>query len=349
MHTAAVPASPLVSVIIPCYNRADVLGETIDSVFAQSYPNIELIVVDDGSSDGTSALLDSYGDRLIAIRQKNQRLAAARNAGHRRAKGDYIAWLDHDDLWNPEKVAIQVAYMQQMPDCSVSATDFSAFDAKGFFERSHASAYYSAIAREPRGLGGLFPERLVLSTKELPSVPAGVPERISVHHGHIYERIVLGNYLHPPTLMMTRAAVEKAGDMEQRFGNDVDYEYILRLAKIGRAAFIDHPMLRYRYSEGQLSSDQNMVKIALSLLSVLEMLDERDPALRESPTFKRRIAHAHLQAAHALAEKERGTALRHLLRSVAGRVIEPATVSTLAKLCLPQFIINGYRERRRID
>jgi glycosyltransferase involved in cell wall biosynthesis len=342
---------PLVSVIVPVYNRADVLAETLDAVFAQTYPNLELIVVDDGSKDDTPKVVARYGDRLISVRQENQGLAAARNNGFLRSRGEYIAWLDHDDVWMPEKLSLQVAWMQQHPECAVVATDFSAFDAAGFYARSHAAAYYSQIARH--GLGGLFPERALLSTRGLESLPApppALPATLPVHHGRVYDKMIWGNFLHPPTVMMRRAAALQAGFCEQRFGNDVDYEYLIRVSKQGEAAFIDYPLIRYRYSEGQLSSDKNLAKIARSLLAVLDDLALKEPALRRHPEFRRRAATAHLTAAHALADAERGPALRHLVASVAaarGIVDASATARTVAKLLLPNFLIDRIRQRSR--
>lgn len=339
------PATPLVSVVIPVFNGADVLSEAIDSVLTQTYPRIELIIIDDGSADDTPGVVARYGDRVISVRQANQGLAAARNAGVKRSTGAYIAWLDHDDTWMPEKLTLQVAFMQRHPECSVVATEFSAFDAGGFFERTHAAKYYSTIAK--RGLSAIFSGRVELSTRDLPSLPAEVPESISVYLGHIYESLIWGNCLHPPTVMVRRTAAEAAGPYESRFGNDSDYEYFLRIAKTGQAAFIDYPLIRYRYSEGQLSADKNLAKIALSLVAVLEDLAQKEPGLRDNPAFKRRVATWHLTAAHALADKQRMPALGHLVQSLStsGIVDAPKAARTVAKLLMPQFLVERYRAR----
>lgn len=115
--------TPLVSVIIPSYNRADWLRAAIDSVLAQDYPHYQLIVVDDGSQDETPALLRSYGNRLTLIRQSNQGVSVARNAGISRAEGELIAFLDSDDRWLPGKLAVQVAYMQAHPELLFCQTE----------------------------------------------------------------------------------------------------------------------------------------------------------------------------------------------------------------------------------
>lgn len=107
---------PLVSVIIPTYNRAGLIGETIENVLQQTYTNIELIVVDDGSTDDTQSVLSSYGDRIRWIAQENAGPAAARNRGIAIAKGEIIAFQDSDDAWHPTKITRQVSLLQRGGD-----------------------------------------------------------------------------------------------------------------------------------------------------------------------------------------------------------------------------------------
>lgn len=118
----------LVSAIIPTYNYARFVGRAVDSVLAQTYSPVECIVVDDGSTDDTPQVLASYGDRIRAIRQDNRGLSGARNAGIAAARGRYIALLDADDAWKPEKLARQVAAIEGDPDvgavgCAYEVTD----------------------------------------------------------------------------------------------------------------------------------------------------------------------------------------------------------------------------------
>lgn len=115
--------SPRVSVIIPTFNRAWILAEAVESVLAQIYRDQELIVVDDGSTDGTEALLDPYADHLRVIRQPNRGVSAARNAGIAAAAGDLIAFLDSDDIWLPEKLERQVAFFDAHPDALICQTE----------------------------------------------------------------------------------------------------------------------------------------------------------------------------------------------------------------------------------
>jgi glycosyltransferase involved in cell wall biosynthesis len=108
-----VPAfEPLVSVVIPAFNRAAYLGEAIDSALAQTYARTEIIVVDDGSHDQTADIAAAYGPRVTLVRQANAGAARARNAGMARAAGELIALLDSDDRWLPEKLALQVPLIE---------------------------------------------------------------------------------------------------------------------------------------------------------------------------------------------------------------------------------------------
>lgn len=105
---------PLVSIVIPTYNRAGMVSEAIDSALGQSYNKTEVIVVDDGSTDGTEGVLKRYGDRIRVIRQKNAGCSAARNKGIEASRGEIVAFLDSDDLWLPIKIERQVAVLEKV-------------------------------------------------------------------------------------------------------------------------------------------------------------------------------------------------------------------------------------------
>jgi len=113
--------NPLVSVVIPTYNRGWCLNESIDSVLSQTYENFELIVVDDGSTDDTEKRLSQY-DNLTVISQPNQGVSAARNKGIKSSNGDLIAFLDSDDTWLPEKLSVQVAYFMRHAEAEICQT-----------------------------------------------------------------------------------------------------------------------------------------------------------------------------------------------------------------------------------
>jgi glycosyltransferase involved in cell wall biosynthesis len=115
--------TPEVSVIIPTYNRAWVLKEAIDSVLAQEFRDFELIVVDDGSTDNTPQILESYAQDLTVIRQPNRGVSAARNRGIVAANGRLISFLDSDDLWLPRKLSSQVNFFNSNPEAVINQTE----------------------------------------------------------------------------------------------------------------------------------------------------------------------------------------------------------------------------------
>jgi glycosyltransferase involved in cell wall biosynthesis/ubiquinone/menaquinone biosynthesis C-methylase UbiE len=120
---AALPASDLVSVVIPTYNYAHFLIATLESVLAQTYGHYEIIIVDDGSTDDTRQRLKPYWDRIRYVYQENQGLSAARNTGIREARGELIALLDSDDLWHPRKLEMEARYLAEHPEVALVASD----------------------------------------------------------------------------------------------------------------------------------------------------------------------------------------------------------------------------------
>jgi glycosyltransferase involved in cell wall biosynthesis len=123
--------NPLVSVIIPVFNGTNYLREAVDTVLSQTYTNYEIIVVDDGSTDGTWEIIQSYEARIRGIHKENGGVASALNQGIREAKGDYIAWLSHDDLFLPEKLERQVNFLREFKHFKACYTDYYLTDANG--------------------------------------------------------------------------------------------------------------------------------------------------------------------------------------------------------------------------
>ena len=112
----------LISSIVPVFNGEQYLKEALDSIRAQTYRPLEIIVADDGSTDGTAAVVAGYGEQVRYLFQPNAGPAAARNLGLNAAQGEFVAFLDHDDLWHPEKLARQMARFQARPDLDLCVT-----------------------------------------------------------------------------------------------------------------------------------------------------------------------------------------------------------------------------------
>jgi glycosyltransferase involved in cell wall biosynthesis len=117
------PENPLVSAIIPTFNRGWILCEAIESILDQKYSNIETIVIDDGSTDNTTKKLAPYLDRITYIKQENKGVSAARNLGISKSSGQLTAFLDSDDLWTNDKISCQVEFFQNNPEAMICQTE----------------------------------------------------------------------------------------------------------------------------------------------------------------------------------------------------------------------------------
>jgi glycosyltransferase involved in cell wall biosynthesis len=118
---------PLISCIIPVYNGERYLREAVDSILGQTYRPLQVILADDGSTDKTPDIAAAYGDRVTYIQQTNQGYAAAKNLGLSVAQGDFIAFLDADDVWNPEKLRRQISVMKARPAMDLCFTHYENF------------------------------------------------------------------------------------------------------------------------------------------------------------------------------------------------------------------------------
>ena len=165
-------ASPLVSVVIPTYNGAAFLRETIESALAQNYPAVEVVVVNDGSTDSTAELIAGFGDRIKAVTQKNAGTSVARNTGIRESTGEYIAFLDHDDLWAPDKLS------RQMPELIADPRLGMVYGGIRFFNH-----YTCKVTSEHPGMPGLDAHDLLGRTVislQCSVIPRSVFDRVGV-------------------------------------------------------------------------------------------------------------------------------------------------------------------------
>lgn len=124
-------SNPAVSVVIPVYNGENYLRLALESVLRQTFQDLEIIVIDDGSKDSTPDIAQSFGERVRYVRQENAGVAAAVNHGIRLARGRYFAWLSHDDLWAPEKLSAQLEALQHVDGPAVCYTDIKLIDGEG--------------------------------------------------------------------------------------------------------------------------------------------------------------------------------------------------------------------------
>lgn len=332
---------PLVSVAIPAHNAEATVAEAIESVLAQTYRPIEVIVVDDGSTDGTWDVLQRFGERIRAVHQENQGIAAARNAGLRAAQGEFIALMDADDVCLPERIALQVACLQAMPHLVLCCSEFSAFTADGEVSARHGAEYYARLAPAQGGVEARFPQVAELPVGGQPSNEEGV----TVRWGGVYEELALGNFVHPPTVLFRRGLLESVGWFDTSIHIMCEWDWLVRVARVGPIGYLDRPLLRYRLSAGQVSFSADA---PLDSLHVAERILARDPALRRRHPSEVRELMGGLYADAALADAEahhRWAATRLLARSVVRyRHLDRGVGKTLLKILLPGAAIELIRD-----
>lgn len=226
------PTTP-VSVIIPTHNRAGFLAQAIDSVLAQSHANFELIVVDDGSTDDTEPLLASYGKSLISLRQENRGPSAARNAGIREARHPLLAFLDSDDRFTKNKLALQIAAMEAQPEMLISHTQETWF---------RNGRHLNQKKRHAKEGGDIFARSLDLCVVGMSTVMARreLFDRVGLFDESFpccedYELWLRASAAHPFLLVDAALTVKHGGREDQvsvRFKTGMDYFRIRAMEKL---------------------------------------------------------------------------------------------------------------------
>lgn len=331
---------PLVSIVIPAFNAAATLEQTLESLYAQTYRRVEIVLVDDGSTDNTPEVLARHAGRVKVIRQANAGLAGARNTGLRAARGDYIALMDADDLCAPDRIEVQAAFLEAMPDVQLCVSDFSAFGAQGRIAESFLRQYYSA-ARRAGSLDALFGSRRDMALGRRGSV--------ATYAGNVFEPLAFGNFLHPPTVMFRRQVLDRVGLLSQSYRNICDYEWMLRVSRQGRIGLIDASLLDYRISPTQMSGDHNTLQVKLDTLQLIDWLREVEPGFhqRHAAAFRSRVADMHIGAANACAEADRARGAAHLWQAFRHGARLGRIARIALKLALPVARVRSVRARLR--
>jgi glycosyltransferase involved in cell wall biosynthesis len=348
MSAATSNRGPLVSVAIPVYNGESTVAQAINSLLDQTYPDLEIIVVDDGSTDGTWGVLQSFGASIKAIRQSNGGIAAARNTGVQAANGEFIALMDHDDLCEPERISVQVRFLMERRQVVLCCSDFSAFADTGPISGSHIANYYSSCSANRGGVIARYSDRGKLDISDsLPTVPSHAVV-VPVYFGQVYDELALGNFVHPPTVMFRRGVLENAGPFEPGTRSSADWAWLVKVSRIGAIGFIDRPLLKYRLSATQMSA----LRDPTDALKVARRICERDPALvgRQPRRFRKFFGELTAEAADEKADKQPVEAFSLLATSIFRyRTWSRQTPRTLFKILAPRLLLQflrALRERR---
>jgi glycosyltransferase involved in cell wall biosynthesis len=298
---------------------------------------MEIIVVDDGSTDETAAVLAEFGNSVRVIRQDNRGLAAARNAGLSQARGDFLAWLDADDLAEPRRMEIQSRILARHPELVLLHTEFTAFGALITDPVAPYSPVYYPVLRAAAPTHPFYPGSLPPDEGPETEIP-------TVLSGNVTAGLISGNFVHPPTIMMRRSTFEAIGPLDESLSSGCDYDFILRASRHGAFGYIGIPLLRYRISPAQMSGRFPAGETMLENARILAKLRTIDPDYydRNLRTIKRRISMSLLDAAQQIGETKRGPALALWCRSVT-EADTGAAIRALLRLLVPRSILNVLR------
>lgn len=259
----------LVSVVLPTWNRAYVLPRAIESVLAQSYPHIELIVVDDGSTDDTATVVTRYGAGVRYLHRKNGGVAAARNTGLAAVRGEFVALLDSDDEWLPWKIEAQMAVFRKFPEVGMVWSDMAAVDEHGkHLAQRFLRTFYAAYQRVQ--VDHILSDEAVLE-EIAPAIPA--PARgARIRVGTLFPQILHGNLVHTSTAVLRRDRLVSVGGFDESLkGSGEDYDFHLRTCVEGPVALLDVPTIRYRVGAAdQLTAPPMQRALALNDLRTVE-------------------------------------------------------------------------------
>lgn len=234
---------PTVSIIIPCYNQAHFVADALQSALGQTYPALEVVVIDDGSTDQLERVVASFGDdpRLKYVAQENRGLPAARNRGIAESHGDYLKFLDADDWLAPTVIQTQTAIFERDPQLGLVYCDLIHVDAEG----------------KPLDDYSVARTRAVLS-------------------GDIFPSLLLGGYFPPHAALVPRRVLERVGYFDEALGGSADSELWMRIAAEGYPAyFVPEKLVYYRRHPHTMSRDTQHMEA--TRLRALEKIVARYP------------------------------------------------------------------------
>lgn len=220
---------PLVSVIVPNYNYSAYVSEAIESALDQSYANIEVIVVDDGSTDDSIRVLEGFGSKIKLIKQANAGVARARNYGVANSSGEYIAFLDADDLWMPDKIDRQVARLIADPEVGLVHVGVTEIDGKG-----------QTVGERIDGMEGDVTKELLLLERS----------------------VVLGG---GSGFIVRRDLFESVGGFDEKLSTSADWDFFVRVSRLARLGFVPEPLLRYRLHGSNMHQNVKLMESEMLL------------------------------------------------------------------------------------
>jgi glycosyltransferase involved in cell wall biosynthesis len=309
--------TPIVSVIIPTYNCELYIIETIDSVLSQTYNNIELIVVNDGSTDRTHELVAAYGSSVRLISQTNSGVCVARNRGIREAQGQYLCLIDHDDYWFPDKLEQQTLAIKTHPECGVIFSNF--------------------IPWHP-DTAGRFCSPLSF---DLSSYPEGINPDYS---GWIYHQFLLDCWMLTSTALFRREVFDQCGFFDDSLPYSEDWDLWLRISREYQFLKLNSPTTLYRQHPQQGNRLVRNVDYRTQLLKKTVAkwgYCSRDGRCISSKTFSKKIADFH--GDYALHHLRAGNLITSIKSLITAWLTNPLKIKFLIYIIL---VLVGWRPRQ---
>jgi GT2 family glycosyltransferase len=303
-----------VSVVIPTYNRADLLPRAIESALAQTAPPVEIIIVDDGSTDDTPAVVLRYAERhagrVRSLRIPNGGVARARNAGIAAARGQWVALLDSDDEWATSKLAVQMAALAAHPEALWSCSGCELIDGAGV-RRSGVQSF--------EGTFPVFRERRITAPAYFGAAlqPMQIVVDGGTHDGYagdVYELLFAGNIVLPSSALVHRSVFDRVGIFNPEYRLAEETEFFHRVAEASPVVIMLSPLVRYRVAQaGSLTVSANTARLVANALRSIDGAAARRQPL--SPSMRRawragrqrlllRLAYAELSTYHARAARD---------------------------------------------
>lgn len=233
--------TPKVSVIVPAYNAAQYINESIDSALSQTYKDFEIIVVDDGSTDNTKEVLKRYGDKIRYYFQKNSGVNKARFLGLNVAKGEYISLLDADDRWLPEKLNSQVEILDSCSDIDLVFSNFHDFYKSGFDRKT------------------FFDQNVIFRKIPVKSISDAHPEYNTFASENILYDYLRGNFILPSSVTVRKTTVIKFEMFEKMVDGREFYEFGTRTFHQIKLGFVDKVLVHRRFHGNNLTFQGELI------------------------------------------------------------------------------------------
>ena len=299
--------APKISVIMPTYNRARYLGEAIRSVLGQTWSDLELLVVDDGSTDGTRALVEAIGDeRVRYLPQSHRGIGAAMNTGLRAARGEYVARLDSDDVWLPDMLEATCSVLELRPEVDIAYGKGQAMDARG------------RPLRQTLGMLERFP-------------------------GDPFRSMLYDDFTCNVAMLVRRACFEQYGFFDESLVASEDWDMWLRLSRHCAFAFVDRVLVRFRWHDGNLTGRGSGLFAAV-LESRTRPLDKlfAQPDLPPGITAMKPIAYRNVYTFRGIRWLENGELRRagREFRHALGTGFPLTTSARIVWMCLTMWVFN---------